>query len=310
MKTKPVNELLPLTLDEDLKKILDAFSDLISEMVYFGTHVLKWAINKPLKGDEHVPTFLLFRRILELADSISILIKSSCIDPCEIILRSLFESLLSLEYLLSDKTKSKRRAIDFIVWTKQQKILSYRRWDPGDPMFNDFQALLRRDDLLKNTNFNEIPEVKESIRKLQESLRFSGYEESAKEYNKIKRLTRKHPKYWFNLHNGPTSIEELARYLNRPAQYRILYQLWSSAVHGTKLDRFEIDGSKTLFIIQIRCPENAQFITFMTSSFLITCIRLFINFYIPEKRDYFRNWYKEEIRNKYTSLGKEKFIIV
>ena len=79
---------------------MSRFSALLDEIVNYGSHVSRWCLEKKKEGDENAVSILMFRNILELIHSISILIKTSCADPCNILLRSLFESFLNLNYLL------------------------------------------------------------------------------------------------------------------------------------------------------------------------------------------------------------------
>lgn len=102
MKTNPIEEILPQNRDEYLIKIQNHCSDQISEMVNFGTHILNWDLEIKREGkNNNIPT-LFFRNILEISDSISILIKESSIDPAKIILRSLIENILQLIYMIEE----------------------------------------------------------------------------------------------------------------------------------------------------------------------------------------------------------------
>src|SRR5690606_14251466 len=116
MKYREINELLPRDIPNELKTILDFFSDTIDNAVNFGTNLIKWDIEKQLNGDEHLTPIIFFRNILEITDGISILIKNSSVDTCHTLQRSLIENTLGLKYLLEKEEDFKTRSLSYIVW--------------------------------------------------------------------------------------------------------------------------------------------------------------------------------------------------
>jgi len=302
MPTKPIEELIPRKIEnEALSSILYEWSELIDETVNFSSHVLKWCLYGTKQGDECIPIIMTFRHILELIDSISILIKNSCIEPCKILLRSGFESLLTIEYIFEKDTR--QRGMDFLVWNRHRSINICRRHNPNDTSYKNLQAIFRKDKLLKNTKLLEIPKAEDEINNLKKIFEKPGYSDSNKEYLRMKKKCKNNPRWWFSLHNGPTNLKVLADYLSRPAEYEVLYRHWSALAHGTDImaRRMSIEEGK-LAVHQLRMPNDAQVVTQMTISFALTSIRLFINYFVKEKEKNFAEWYKNEIRGKYLSL--------
>ena len=98
MKTTAKENVLPRDPEPYLKEKLNLFANTLEEIVNFGTHLLIADIQKKRSGkDNFVPTLFL-RNILDISDSISILIRKSATDPAKIQLRSLLESCLNLAY--------------------------------------------------------------------------------------------------------------------------------------------------------------------------------------------------------------------
>lgn len=311
MPTKHIQDFIPREIEnKKLSKILNQFSEVIEETVNFGSHVFKWCFSVATGRDENIPIFLSFRHIFELTDSVSILMKQSCIEPCKILLRAIFESLLTIEYILEKDTK--QRAMDFMVWHTHQELKIFRRWDQDDPLYKEYKNKIKDDKVLKSMEIHEFPQIKDEIAKRKKTLQLPRYSESEKEYQCIKKKRKKAPKWWFSLHNGPESIEKLAKKLNRPAQYHILYRRWSSAAHGVDIIRQKasVDEFGRVLVHQIRLPNDAQFVTLLTMSFASTVIREFIDHFTPEKRNEVRKWYIDEIRDINLALSKEEFIKV
>ena len=309
MPTKPIQDFIPREIENiKLSRILNEFSEAIEETVNFGSHVFKWCFNAATGRDENIPIFLSFRHVFELADSVSMLMKQSCIEPCKILLRAIFESLLTIEYILEKDTK--RRAMDFMVWHTHQELKICRRWHSDDPLCKEFKGKIKADKVLKNMEITEFPQIKDEIDKRKKTLQLPRYSESEKEYQRLKKERKKEPRWWFSLHNGPENIEKLAKKLNRPAQYHVLYRQWSSAAHGIDIIRSKVsvDESGRVLIHQIRLPNDAQFVTLLTMSFASIVIRKFIDHFVPAKKSEAQKWYVDEIRDINLALSKKKFI--
>jgi len=315
MPTEPNTDFIPRDFDNiKLEKNLELFSTKIEEVINFGSHVFDWCLKTVTGGIEKVPIYMSFRHLFEIIDAISILVRLSCIDPCKVLLRAAFESLLTIEYIFEEHTE--QRAMDFMVWYKLQELKIYRRWDPDDHLYKEFRELLKIDKVLSDWDPPEFPQIKEEIARRKETLQRPEFSESKKEHQRLKKQIKKQkkrgPSWWFSLHGGPKSIGDLAYKLNRPAQYMMLYRQWSSAVHGTDIirNKIRVDESGRTFIFQIRLPNDAQFVTLLAINFAATVIRKFVDHFIPYKRVEVEKWYINEIKDFVMSLGKNNLIIV
>ena len=141
--TQPVNEILPKQIDLGLQQILDDFSLNIDEVVNYGTHILKWLLDfSKGNGDENLPLTMFFRDMLEKADSISILVKNSSIDPSKVILRSLFELHLFIEYL--NEKYFTDRSMSFIVWHTKDKLKINRSFKKGSQEYKNLSKQVEK----------------------------------------------------------------------------------------------------------------------------------------------------------------------
>lgn len=280
-------------------------SELIAEIVSFGTHILKWDVEVKREGkDNNIPT-LFFRNILELSDSISILIKESSIDPSKIILRSLIENILQLIYMLEEKER--QRALSYMVAKVNKDIKYYNKFIKSEKSSSQFKIQIEKDEL--NLNFDkfidhpEIIKTKEAKKSLLEKPEFS---EVQKEYLRTSQK-RKNPN-WYSLYNGPDNLEQLAQKLKKNIRYEFFYRKYSENVHGLNLTKGMVYvGNDSAQIIQIRDFEHTQNVTFNTASLLLEIYNIFIRKRVPEKLNEYRNWYLT-IRNDYLDLNKRNYI--
>ena len=312
MPTEPLIEFIPRDLENpDIKAILERVSSLIDEVVNYGSHIFRWGIDSLKEGDENMPALLMYRHIFELIDSISVLIRNSSVEPGNIILRSLFESYLSYEYLFEKDFKS--RGMDFLVCSRHKEILNLRRFDPRDEMHAQYEKLKARDKISKDIPSRPVPDVSERIERIKKIFELPSYKESSDEYERIKAANKgKAPKHWYSMHGGPKDACQLADYQGFPAQYEILYRSWSELVHGTDIlkDKITLEAPGVVSFSPLRMPPEAPFVALMTITFGLSTIRLFTKHYIPQKAKDNADWYHREIEDPYLNLNKIKIIVV
>jgi len=310
MPTKPIEDIIPRDIPYDLKNVLNKFSDFLDEIANFSSHVFKWCVDNIKQGDEYIPVIQTYRHILDMTDAISVLIRDSCAEPCKMLLRGIFESLLTIEYILEADTEN--RGKDFVLWNRHKRLRILRRYDPDDNMYKEYTANIKKDNVLSDSKSVTVPDIKDKIERHCRIFNHPAYKESEKEYQRIKKQTKKYPRWWFSMHNGPGDIQALALHLGRPAQYEVLYRTLSDFSHGMAIieGKIEIAEPGKVAISQIRLPGDAQFIVQMTASFMLSSPRTLLKYFAKDKLIEFAKWYKEEIRDRYLELMAGKIIKV
>jgi hypothetical protein len=307
MPTEPINSILP-PIDPRISSALQRFYSLIDETTYFGTHVMAWHMQAALGGDEVAPVTLSLRHILELSGAISSCMKNSNIDPCKILLRSTLESFLGIAYILKDD--SIRRGHAFLTVESYQRLKRDRLLDGSTPEGREFNEAIGSDTLVPNFSHGIPAEtIKKSIHNIEDFLDTSDAKDALNELRKLKKKGIKNPN-WYTLYNGPYNLERLATLLGYQLLYIICYKYWSRTVHGTDIvqGKLHLTPSGRPGILQLRNPDEAQTITQILITILLTSYRLLIDKYCPEKKVEFANWYKIEIKNNYEELAKQTFI--
>lgn len=127
MPTKPIEIILPVSIEpKEFRDLIDLVSSTLDELVNYGTQVVHWVGNNPKfkKPDVDVPLVLLSRHILELVDSISILVKKSSIDPCKVLLRAALESMLYIKFITAERSEERCKAylVSYIISKKNENI--------------------------------------------------------------------------------------------------------------------------------------------------------------------------------------------
>lgn len=298
MPTKPNDDFIPRNIENsEIQEILNQYSSALEELVNFASHVAKSCAEKIHGGEELAPLYLSFRHIFELIDAISALIKYSCIEPCKNLLRSVFESVLAIKYILEKDTDI--RGTDFMTCCWHHEINELRKGDPDDCMHKKLLAIIQKTASMKDKELPEtqnVKEVKERIKILKEHLNSSEYVESEKEYQRLKKATGRKPN-WHSMHGGPSNIEGLAYHLGVPLEYELHYREWSGLVHGFDIimNNIEVIDYDQVLLSQIRLPTNAYDITHWAMQFGLEIIHRFIEYFVPEKVNAAKDWYSKEV---------------
>ena len=304
MIVQPVNEVLPRVADEELQKILDEFSRTIDEVVNFGTHLLLWDTETKREGkDNNIPT-LFFRNIIEIADSISVLIKNSLIDPATILLRSFLENSYSLLYMIEENEK--QRAFSFMVWRANKDLKYYNQFISSNPTSKELKAKLKKDNINLNIErFIDSQDIKDVIKAKNILLNKPEFKIVYQEYLRTCKIQKTKNPNWYSLFNGPKNFQELASHLKKTIAYEFLYRKYSENVHITAVQKgFVKAGNDRAQIIQIRDFEHCKDVFSSTVSYLMECYTEYTNKRIPNKIQELKTWYNK-FREPYFKLISE-----
>lgn len=291
MRTKPIEEILPEKNDESLQNLLDKFSVCINEIINFGTHILLWDIEKKREGkDNNIPT-VFFRNIIEIGDSISILVKNSSIDPSKILLRSLIENSYQLKYMI--EKNERQRVLSYMVWRAKKDLNYYKQFVSENQSSKHLKSKLSKDKLnLDFDKFMDREDVQKVINSKNQLLEKEEFKEVNQEY--IRTSEKKKNPNWYSLFDGPENFEALSIYLKKSLEYEFKYRKYSENVHITGAFKgFVYVGNGNAQIIQIRDFENCSDIFAYTVLVLLDTYSQFVFNRIPEKEAEIKNWYLE-----------------
>jgi hypothetical protein len=284
------------------------FSDqILTELVNYSTNVLVRCERSSSGGiDESVAVFSTFRAAISIADSIQVLLSQGCIEPSNIILRSLFEHLLNLEYLLEDNAAFSKRSLSWSAFRLYDRIRYLEQLIPESKSGKQFLELKDSDTIAKDVSFvEEAEDAERKIKRYQSVLNKPHFEEIVKEYKLGRKVVGKNRtvkfRFWYQMFGGPQNIREMAIRLNRGAIYSLLYSGWSRFTHGTEKLPYRIVNGEPVFA-PLRFPENFGEVVSLTTTFMTAMIYSLHQMYRPEDRAW-AHWYQEEIADKLKAVG-------
>lgn len=310
MSTEPNKSIVVREVDKNIVDLLNSWSNCLEELVNFGSVMFDWFPDQKAPAvEQDFPLIMTFRSTLETVDAVSVLLRKSIVDPINIHLRSLLESLFTLEYIT--ETDSKRRSLSYLYSHYHRKLQSTLRLDPGSQIGKQFKKELSKETAWESFDSSELPDGLKYIEELQNVLESDLFTEVAVEFQQAKKRMKSTPR-WFSLFGGPKSLVELADYLKHPMLYSQFYRQYSKSVHGFDVIEGKIreirDGEAG--IMQLRFPSDAQHISQMTVIYFISIATTLVDYYCPKRKQEFATWYVREIKPVMDQLNGEKLIEV
>ncbi len=297
-------------INNEDKQHLSKVSNLIQGFTVTGGNMLIHKKNSKeiLKTD--LASLLLFRQVLEMSDAISVLIRNGCINASKPLVRSLLEYYFQLAYLLKDNEE--RKSLQFL-YHYEMRLRDYYENLAFPKKGGSYFEKLKNDKHLKGDDISDEQKkiYRENIKKIELVLNGDDNREIAKEYilteTKKKNLrTGKKGKvsYWYELFNGPTSIEGISVELKEAALYQFIYRSCSSYAHGEDIVHANLEpNDDTTF--KVSGLRDLRQLSIVSDNILLLIERscmLFLNIKIDDKRPFAEKIFPfMQEKKKYTS---------
>lgn len=297
MPTEPYQPILYRELSiVALKDVIDVASPLLIELVNHATNTLIRCADSLLGSvDEDLALLTLYRHVIEMTDGVEVLVAQACAIPAIPLVRSSFEALLSLEYILEDEEKYVQRSLSWLVGYAHQRLEFYERLDPNTEKGKKFAERAAQDFLLENLEVPDSNDISKAISNLESFLAKDHIQPIKCEWDNHRRPN------WFQLFNGPHNLYELSNHVNRGGQYDVLYRQWSRVLHSQDLLGFmarDADGDAA--IGPLRKPEKVREVVIHASSIMLEATRRVIKKARPDEN--ISAWYKREVMGSYRSI--------
>ena len=300
MPTKPLEAVLYREFSkESARPVIEVASPLLKEVVNYGTNAfMRCATSKSIQQNEDLAPLMLYLHIVEMTDGIEVLVAESCPAPAMLLLRSSWEALISMEYIL--ETDYVRRSLSWVVAYAHGRLDGYKSMDSSTERGKDFFEALKADAwidldhlILSGTGEEQVREGIENLEHFLARPQFQIVEEEIKRYRKQK---RNRPD-WYQLFGGPTNLRNLARHLNRHAQYDFLYRSWSKVAHAQDASR--------LINRQLRDVSSNKELTAFAVSFMLSATRMLLKKFRPGEN--LAEWYKSEVRESFLLIAARQY---
>ena len=293
-------ESLKAILDRDFSKVaakqlIDIASPLLQETVNYST-TLFGRCQSSILPDKHEDNAIpyLYLHMIEMTDAIEVLILNSCTNPSIPLLRSSFESLVSIDYITKDN--STQRALAWAADYAHDKLSSIELYDKSSKKGKSFSEIFDTEINLVEKNMPDQDYVSKKISGIKELLSEPQFEDIEKERNRLISRYKGWPK-WYQLFGGPRNLSKLCEILGRKSQYDVLYSYWSSITHAHDISRhFKTFGNKLGFV-GLRDSSDMALVIKLSSIFLIEGSIKVAKYYRPDDEILIARWYLTNVRD-------------
>jgi len=303
--TNPHHDVLYRELSiVQLKEFKPSPTALLQEVVNFGTNAFVRCLSNA-EGEEniHLAPFALYRHILELTDGTEILVSNASPNASIPLLRSSFEALLALEFILEDNEHYELRSLSWLAGYVRRTIQIYSSLLPQTIEGEKFLRAIEEDKDVRTFPLPPEDEVSKAIQNLNHLLSREQFRAIVSEYDLQKRKRPKQEPHWYSLFGGPKTLYELADHLQRPAQYDGLYRQWSMSTHANDFRPFIANAKSGQRAIRgLRDLVGTYQVTTFAVTFIIEATRLLINKFHPGET--WGNWYSREVRDAYLQSAR------
>ncbi len=305
MKTDPVLWVLNRDLARvNAKPISDVSSSLLSEVVNFATTAFAIVATTSRGAEnEDLAPFYLYLHTIEMADAAQLLAKEACATAIVPLARSSFEAHLALQYILERSELFSQRSLAWTYVSYRTRRDTYHSLDPEHERGKQARADFENDAVLEP--FAIPPEqVRAAAANLDRLLSASQFAEIAAEWESCRRTLKKSSLSWHQLFGGPGNLEDLARHLNRAAEYRFLYRQMSTIAHARDPSRLvrHIAGKAELPTLLRAESNELRNISSIMARTLIATTHLLLNHFRHGEVENFKKWYEAKCKPSFDSL--------
>ena len=284
---------------DDSKAQLKPFTDiavpLLKEVLNYGLALFARCCIRPEGGDENLAILFTYRHLLEMLDSVLIQIAECSPAPAALQLRAMFEALLTLEYIISDKSKTRQRALAYLYQVERQRKAFYLTLDPSTPQAKALLEYISSDPYSNDFKPVQVPDLAERLQEIEDLVGTPDFQVIANEYRRTRKTLKRKP-HWYSLYDGPKSIKDLAQLLKRGASYAFLYRGWSERTHSVDaIDRILTHDSAGPSARPLRDASELNSTIDFAIKFSIDAARWLIRYYRPDEEPAFAKWIATEV---------------
>jgi hypothetical protein len=297
MPTQALEKILNRDLSRvNAKHLIDRDCPLLDEIVNYGTNLYMRVTHgmQDILSASGVP-LLIYLNVLEMTDATSELLRESVVTPAIPVIRTTFESTLALEYIFKADTENRAHAwlvgylTEQIEWTNM--VLGTEKGG------QQFQQAMKTDSVAATISLAPY----EALAKKQKADFETALNklELAAALAQRNTLAAKNPfPNWYTSFGGPAKLRQLAKVLDREAQYLVLYKYFSGVSHAQNLRRFlSRKGSPDPLVRLIRDSSEFEALARLAIAYALRCTRL-VSTAHGETQQY-ATWYGTEIKPTY-----------
>jgi hypothetical protein len=298
MSTDPLESIIYRDLAKaNAQKLTEIADPLLTELVNFGSNaIVRCATSIHGKENEDLAVLSLYRHILEMTDGVQVLISQACAVPAIPLVRSSFEALISLDYIVESDQKYVARSLAWLVNYLNERVKTYEMLDPSTKRGKYFQRSIMSDINVSSMPLPPQRELQKAAARLNSLLSSQQLKQINTEFHNLKGK-----KAWYKLQGGPNNLRDLAHHVGRSALYDFIYRQWSRVTHAHDFGPFIRKDAKGQAVIRaIRSPEELKNVTNYSATICLAATRKLIGKFRPTEN--IKSWYERDVQPLYLQV--------
>lgn len=279
------------------------YLSLLPELVDYATYLIIRCLNVGCGELAEVVLGGLFHHAIRMTDAAYELLSRSIVRPTQIIVRSLAESVWSLEYIMIDT--SGRRSHCYYVHVLRKEIQHIRLALSGT-----------HEHKVGKTIQIDIPDItieyqRKRLKEIRSHLRRKAYSDFNRIFASRVRYANHNNRLpteadWLQISDGH-GILGMAEKLGYGDEYSILYRSYSDITHaGDYQEGIEILNGQAN-ILDIRRPEEFHQVLRLTAGYMLRAIRLMTLRFRPDEEDNIGRKYQNEWQDRFMNIPTLQF---
>jgi hypothetical protein len=239
-----------------------------------------------------------------MLDSVIIQIAECAPGPAALQLRSMFEALLTIQYITEDKSMYRQRAYAYLhqVQLGRKSFYSSQLADTQEGQY--LRTFIANDPFSADWKPADPIKCADRIKEIEDILKQPDFNAAAEEYRRTRKEAGSKP-YWYSLYGGPRKISDWAKSLKRGATYAMLYKDWSDRGHSVDaIDRILIPHPNGPSARALRDAAELNSAIDFAITFAIDAARCLIRHYRAAEETAFSKWVRDEIMPLWKKLPR------
>ena len=278
--------------------------NMLQDMVHYGTNLVPRCFSSSNKEiQDTIICAGLLKHVVGMLDGITVLLRQGAVFPSELLLRSLFEGRLAIQWMLAKDTRT--RALQYHVWHQREQLtwtrVAIKGTDESKILDNAFKSDMKGQFAPMWVEREKM--AREQEKKIMALLNCPDLKPVNDEFDQL-RKGKKHDVNWYTAFNGPKSIKKMCDELNLPGDYNIFYSSASGVAHATTLLDMVTPKGDDIIFEQIRSLEGMHQIISYTVSQTITTYQMLLGHYRFSELEAFFRKYLRDWRKPYMNITR------
>ncbi|HEY5998850.1 MAG TPA: DUF5677 domain-containing protein [bacterium] len=251
---------------------------MLRDMVNYGTQLIpRCFVSSGRKLPDAIAIGVLLRQIIAMLDGFEVQLSSGSLYSSSLQARSIFETSLLAEWLLSSDTEKKAHYY-YVANLRRDRIWALRTVD-GTPERDYFLTVMKGFGLNRNLDSEEArSEGRRALDEVNDILSLPEFKSIDAEFEKQRRPPKFIEPFWYKAYGVP-SIRSIAEGVGKLHEYEHYYTLLSQATHAGSYKSHLSFADGSMRFEPVRSFENLNELCSLTGSVVIRTFKLYLDVY-------------------------------